>query len=129
MNTEAHSHDHKANKVSLILSAICIVHCLLTPVLVVLLPFVGTFMHDNHWIELIIIASIILLGSSSLKHGYLYHHHNKKPIIFFIIGLILLIISSIIHFIGDNLIWHHIFGVIGGLMVGGAQLYNLKLSR
>ncbi|MCB9034107.1 MAG: MerC domain-containing protein [Chitinophagales bacterium] len=129
MSTEAHLHDHKANKVSLILSAICIVHCLFTPVLVVVLPFAGTFMHENHWIELLIILGIVLLGSSSLKHGYRYHHHNKKPIILFVIGLVLLLISSMIHFIADSLFLHHVFGVIGGLLVGGAQLYNLKLSR
>ena len=125
-----HIHKHYTEKITVFLSVLCTVHCILTPILVVLLPVVGAYFEQYHWIEFVIIGSVFILGTSSILHGYKYHHHNKIPAYIFFGGLILM--SSAAMF---RLVFHvrdiseHLISGIGGIACGIGQLYNLKLSN
>jgi hypothetical protein len=44
----------------------CAIHCMITPILVILMPMAGMYLEKYHWIEYVIILSVIVLGSVSL---------------------------------------------------------------
>jgi predicted tellurium resistance membrane protein TerC len=125
-----HKHKHYSEQITVFLSVLCVLHCILTPVLIIALPVAAGFLHQYHWVEYILISSVFVLGTSSILHGYKEHHQNKLPAYLFFGGLIFLCAASIagIVFKIDDASEHLISG-IGGVGAGLGQLYNLKLSR
>lgn len=125
-----HNHKHYSEQATVILSALCAVHCMLTPILLVVMPVAAAYFEQYHWVEYILIISVFLLGTSSILHGYKHHHQNKIPAYTFFFGLILMSAAAIL-----NLLFHldsnmiHFISGVGGISAGLGQLYNLKLSR
>jgi len=62
-------------------SFLCVVHCLLTPVLITALPTLAATEHQTHSVFAII---ILLLGMLAFIPGYLTHRNKSIPIIGFI---------------------------------------------
>src|SRR4051812_17699795 len=89
-------HKHYSQQVTVFLSVLCAIHCILTPILLILLPVAGSYFEQYHWVEYIIIASVFFLGTSAILHGYKDHHQKKLPVYIFFGGLILLCSASII---------------------------------
>lgn len=131
-HTHKHTHKHKhySEQITIFLSLLCTIHCILTPVLLIFLPVVGAYFVEYHWLETIIIASVFVLGTSSILHGYKEHHHNKMPAYIFFGGLMLMSAASLVHFMLDiNSSTEHLLSGIGGILSGLGQLYNLRLSN
>ena len=129
-NAHIHHHHHYANQWSVVLSFLCAVHCILTPVLVIALPFAGQFLEQYHWIDLFLAGGVFVLGTSSILHGYKYHHQQKLPAYLFIGGLVLLASASIMEYGFDNAgVSHHWLSAAGGILAGIGQIYNFRLSR
>ena len=130
VHKNTHKHKHYSEQISVFLSVLCTVHCIITPVKVALLPVVGAYFQQYHWIEYIIIASVFVFGTSSILHGYKYHHQNKIPAFVFFGGLVLMCAASLLQgvFHVSDVSTHFISG-IGGIASGFGQLYNLKLSK
>ncbi len=130
VHKNTHKHKHYSEQLTVFLSVLCTIHCILTPILVVLLPVVGAYFEQYHWIEYIIIASVFILGTSSILHGYKEHHQNKLPAYIFFAGLILLCTAAILHGVFNvSPISTHLISGIGGIAAGFGQLYNLKLDK
>ena len=68
-------------------SMACIIHCLLTPILVIGTPFIG-HMLENIWVELGLLGVSILCGAIIIYNGYCTHK-KTHTIILFILGFIL----------------------------------------
>jgi len=62
-------------------SFLCVVHCLLTPVLITALPALAATEHQTHSVFAII---ILLLGMLAFIPGYLKHRNKSVPVIGFI---------------------------------------------
>ena len=125
-----HIHSHYPEKISVLLSVLCAIHCIITPVMVLVLPVVGSYFEQYHWLEYIIISSVFVLGTSSVLHGYRYHHQNKIPAFIFFAGLILLCSGTLIKlFFNTTDTSTHFISGLGGIAAGIGQLYNLKLSK
>ena len=121
---------HYSERITVFLSVLCAIHCILTPLLVVLLPVAGAYFEKYHWVEYVIIASVFMLGTSSILHGYKDHHQNKIPAYIFFGGLILLCTATIMKLlfnVGD--VSTHMISGMGGIAAGFGQLYNLKLNK
>ncbi len=119
-------HSHNIGKISTALTILCSIHCIATPILALFIPFMGT--HQSDWVELALIAFIILLGGSSIYHGVKSHHHKRLPAIFFVTGLLFLIIGYFLHAEELQRI-HTIMMVTGSTLSAIGQIYNLKLSH
>ena len=133
MNIQKKSHSHHTHhteQLSVFLSIACAIHCMLTPILVILMPMAGLYLEKYHWIEYVIILSVIVLGSSSLYHGYKLHHQKMLPIALFAFGVFFMILGSVLHlYFLQNSILHHLLTAFGGIFCGigyvlsaGAQL-------
>ncbi len=132
MNIQKKSHSHHTHhteQLSVFLSMACAIHCMLTPILVILMPMAGMYLEKYHWIEYVIILSVIILGSTSLYHGYKIHHHKILPIALFAFGVLFMILGSILHiYLLQNSIIHHLLTAFGGVFCGIAQFLNLRLE-
>ncbi|MCO5249467.1 MAG: MerC domain-containing protein [Chitinophagales bacterium] len=126
MSSSHKTHSHKIGKISTALSILCAIHCVMTPILALFLPFIDT--HSDGYFEIALIFAVFFLGGFSLLHGYRNHHHNSLPSILFIVGIVLFVIGLSHH--DDSLIaYHTILMVAGGIFSAIGQLYNLKLSH
>lgn len=130
LHRNIHNHKHYSEQITVFLSVLCAIHCIITPVLVVLMPVAAVYFEQYHWIEYIIVASVFILGTSSILHGYKNHHQNKMPAYIFFGGLMLLFSAALLRFMFDvHNTSEHLISGIGGVASGLGQLYNLKLSN
>jgi hypothetical protein len=60
----------------------CAVHCALTPFLLILVPALGAGMLGNRWFEFSLLAFVLVLGGSSILHGYRHHRRAVPPVLF-----------------------------------------------
>jgi len=84
---------HKAflDKIAVGLSGLCLLHCLLLPFVVAVLPFLGQFGNDHFHAELLLFVvpvSVVALGV-----GY-RRHHRKEVLVFGALGLIILAVGG-----------------------------------
>ncbi|HQV77291.1 MAG TPA: MerC domain-containing protein [Chitinophagales bacterium] len=125
---DIHKHNHYSEQITVFLSVLCTIHCVLTPILVIVLPTVGNYFEQYHWVEYVIIVSVFILGTSSILHGYKEHHHYKAPAFIFFFGLILMVSASLLKIVFQlNHTSSHFISGLGGILAGIGQLYNLKL--
>jgi len=105
-------------------SSLCALHCLLLPVLIPLLPFVGASFFAQSWFERSILSISMLVGFWALFSGFYRYHRQIYP-------LYSLALGGIIYWNKD------IFGssyepftiAIGALLIVGAHVMNLKLCQ
>lgn len=122
---------HKILQYSYWLSLLCLVHCIAFPLIIAILPILGMAFEINHWLEIIILFSVLIMGSFSLIHTYQTHHKNYLPLLIFYFGIG---ISLYIHFLYPHI--HSIeidyfslfFEILSGILIAGAQFYNLKIT-
>lgn len=70
------------DKVAVWLSLACAVHCLATPLLLVALPALGSRLTADPWVEFSILAFVLVLGGSSIRHAYVHHGSRVAPALF-----------------------------------------------
>ncbi len=76
---------------SVVLSSVCLVHCLATPFIILALPSMSVFFSDT--LELILILSVVPLSLAAFMPTW-WKHKNVKLAIQFGIGLALVMISQ-----------------------------------
>ncbi len=124
-------------------STVCAIHCALMPFIIVFLPLLGMEFVANPVIEYIFIASSVIIGIYTFKHGYFNHHRKIYPFAIFLTGLVMIFIGHFLfhdHSLEDKLIFQskenglqdQLFSVIaplGALLLGTSHFINRKLSK
>lgn len=102
------------------LSAICVAHCVLTPLVLSFLPALGQLISEDAfhiWIApVLIIPAILALVPGVLKHK------SKKPIILGLIGLAIFCMATYFHHLSESI--EFIISLIGGMMLLIAHKLN-----
>jgi hypothetical protein len=104
-------------------SLLCAVHCAATPVLLAVLPFLGSRLADSHWAEILLIGVAATVGYLTLTISF-RRHHQPLPLCLLTLGLALVAI-------GHTPILHQFetaIAVTGGLTLAGAQLLNRRYA-
>ena len=84
------------DKAGLFLSGLCAIHCLLTPFLLLALPFLGEFL-EHSWVHVTMALCVLPVGVYAFWSGF--RHHKKKNV--FAMGVLGLI------FIGGGALLPH----------------------
>lgn len=110
------------------ISALCAVHCLALPVLLVLFPLLGaTFMVDEHFHELLL---WVILPTSVIAVGLARLNHRDTAVL-------VLVITGLAFIIGAAL-WAHnnapawvdtAMSVTGGLTLAAGHIRNFRICR
>lgn len=83
------------DKLAIGLSALCVIHCLAMPVLLIILPTLGAILADGHELfHQVILFFVLPVGLFALIAGYL-HHHTRTVLISGCAGLGLLLLTAL----------------------------------
>ncbi|WP_338294576.1 MerC domain-containing protein [Planctobacterium marinum] len=108
-----------------ILSSLCIIHCVLSAVLLLLggTGLVSATWHSSE-IHLIFFLPVLLVATLSFPHAK-RQHGNNQPLVYGVIGMALLTISLML-----ELIWHlHVLETILTVIGGGILIYAHQMNR
>jgi len=116
------------DKAAIGLSLMCVVHCLLTPVAIIMIPALGaTFLEDERFhyaiLFLVLPTSLIALGLGCRKHGRLE---------ILMMGLLGLTILCLILIVGEDVIGEtgeKVSTVLGSAIIAYAHVRNFRLCR
>ena len=148
---------HISDNLSICLSLACILHCIALPLIIVILPSFASFWINNENVHVVLVILAIPISLFAMAKS-LTKHHNYKCISLAGLGLLMLVVAIFMHDIGSigehtNTVHsdaehghdddHHehkehsgigeiletFFTVLGGLVLLGAHLLNIKLTN
>jgi uncharacterized membrane protein YfcA len=67
-------------------STLCAIHCAATPLLLTALPLIGLKFLAHPAIEAAMIVLSLMIGATSLRHGYRKHHRKLTALLILIVG-------------------------------------------
>lgn len=108
-------------------SLVCAIHCAVLPVLIVALPSLGLATWLGHDFELGFVAFATLLGLYSLVRGF-QRHRVGTALGLLVPGLALLWTGALYEPLHSVLVPHAMAMTFGGVLVGFAHLFNLRLQ-
>lgn len=85
------THKRGASQLSYFISSVCLLHCLLMPFVIILLPAFSAFFNDT--LETILLLSVIPVSLYAFIPTWL-NHKNGTLAIFFLVGLVMILIAQ-----------------------------------
>ncbi|MBS0026101.1 MerC domain-containing protein [Chitinophaga sp. 22321] len=107
-------------------SLACAVHCALLPLLITILPLLGSNMLENVALEYGLLSFSFLVGCFSLGRGYFRYHRRVAPLLLFVLGFALLLGG---HFGIAGGYWEPAIIFAGAVGVTGAHILNIRRCK
>lgn len=104
-------------------SLFCAIHCLITPFILILLPFAGLAFLENKSFEIGLLLVSLFIGSISFISSYIQKHKKLLPIILGTIGFSLFILGKNLPLERESI--EIIFSIAGGFFVVTAHYFNI----
>jgi MerC mercury resistance protein len=110
------------DRIGMIASTLCAIHCAVVPVLLTSLPLIGLGFLANQWFEWGMILFALIVGIGSLAWSFLHTHRRPAPLILFIAGFV---------YVVSGHLWLHgwkeaIVVPLGGLSIVTAHFINRR---
>jgi len=120
-------HSRKWDRAGLLASGLCLIHCLIGPIIFLAYPTLSQFDGLDSAIHLILLPSVMIVALLSFVTSY-RQHLNKGPILLGTIGIALLLISF---YFGEvtQTINTTIPAIVGSLILIGSHLWNIQACR
>lgn len=110
------------DQIGVILSAICLVHCVLTPIILVSLPLADAFIGDE-WFHRIMLAIILPIASFAFFSG-VRQHGDRRVLGLGLLGLGLIATGT---FVAEGFLTETLPTIVGSLLLVSAHLMNRRL--
>lgn len=113
------------DKVGIFLSAVCLIHCLLTPLLMLSLPILARYYLAHPWFHIGLALLIIPVGLVAFYSGYKHHHNN----LVWLLGVPGLVIIALVPYLVHQLLLpipEALVMTFGSVMVLAAHWINKK---
>lgn len=110
------------------LSALCIVHCLVLPVILIVLPSIGLSFISNELTHLILVYAVVPSSIFALGVGCT-QHRRRLFLLIGAVGLSFLGLGLAVESLGMNPFFEKLFTVSGALIVAYAHFRNFKSCR
>jgi MerC mercury resistance protein len=111
---------------AVVLSALCLVHCLALPFIVIGVPFLAQFAEGHLHLQMLVI--VLPLSTFALAIGF-RRHRNSRILFAGVAGMLLLIIGATIAHTQLGLIADRAFTICGSLMLATAHYFNSIRAR
>lgn len=128
-----HIQQHRMDKMGILLSLSCCVHCVVTPFLLVMAPAFSEYL-ESEWVHVLLFLLVAPVALISFLKTHRINGH-KRPLVLGAIGLLGLFTGLLIHSVGEHGVSHEAaheieitINVIGGLFLIAAHFYNFKDS-
>ena len=117
----------RIDRLGMLLSCLCAVHCVLLPFVLALLPLIGLEFLAGHTFERIFVACAAALACASILVAYRRHRHPQA--LFLMVPGIALLVFGVAIDINAHVVIHTASVVTGGVLVASAHITNLVLSH
>jgi hypothetical protein len=124
-NSSANQSD-ALDKAAVALSGLCLLHCLLLPVIITLLPFLGQFSDRHLHAEILII--VLPVSLIALTIGF-RRHADKRVVGLGIAGLLLLLVGATLAHSLYGVVADRMLTITGSVILALAHYRNSRLSR
>ncbi|MEM7297266.1 MAG: MerC domain-containing protein [Bacteroidota bacterium] len=109
------------DKMGMCASAICMLHCLSIPILLLFGLDAVLIVVDQEWIELLIIILTFAIGVTSFLSGFITHKQHFIPVLF-VAGFLLIVNGEAVSHLWVSLL----LSVAGAIIIIYAHVQNLK---
>ncbi|NOX43075.1 MAG: MerC domain-containing protein [Gammaproteobacteria bacterium] len=106
-------------------SFLCVLHCLLTPFLIMALPALAATEHQTHSVFVII---ILLFGMLAFIPGYIKHHNKSVPLVG-IMGVSMITLAAVLPEVENAEMIETGLVLVGGIALISAHLRNAYWCR
>lgn len=115
-----------ADRSAIFLSSLCIVHCLVLPIILLTLPALSSLAYfSDERFHMWMLFGVIPTSVFAVIFGYL-HHRNLHVVAIASVGILILTLST---FFGHDMLGHNgeiVASVVGSLFVAFAHIKNLR---
>jgi hypothetical protein len=111
------------DRVGIMTSVICAIHCALLPLIITSLPVLGVNIIHNAYFEWGMIFLAYAVGSYSLYHGFIRHHRQWTPVILFTVGCVFLAAKQFTES------WQYVFLLLAVILIISAHYMNYRLCH
>jgi len=126
MNQKRAKKTNWLDSTAVVLSALCLVHCLALPLIVIGVPFLAQFAEGHLHLQML----VVVLPLSSLALGIGVQRHRNQRILFAgIAGMLLLIIGATVAHTQLGLTADRAFTICGSLTLATAHYFNSIRAR
>ena len=113
---------------AVVLSGVCMLHCLALPIALTILPIVNVTLLDESTFHLIMMAVILPISVIALSIGC-RQHKDRLTLILGSVGLVILTTTAIFGHDLLGLTGERIVTSIGGLILAAAHIQNYRCCR
>jgi hypothetical protein len=124
-NSSANQSD-ALDKAAVALSGLCLLHCLLLPVIITLLPFLDQFSDRHLHAEILIV--VLPVSLIALTIGF-RRHADKRVVGLGIAGLLLLLVGATLAHSLFGIVADRMLTITGSVILALAHYRNSRLSR
>jgi hypothetical protein len=117
----------RLDRVGMVASCACAVHCALMPVVFGVLPLIGLGVLADERAEWLLVGVAIVIGAASLLPSYFRHHGRATPLLVFAAGLTLVSVGKTLS--EEDAMLETLFVVPGALAVALAHFVNRRFCR
>jgi len=112
------------DKLGIWASSLCALHCLLLPILITFITFVGATFFAQSWFERGILSLSMIIGFWAILSGFYRYHRQLYP-------LYSLVLGGLIYWNKDmfGAAYEPITITVGAILIVGAHIVNLKLCQ
>jgi len=114
------------DQVSIALSGLCLVHCLLLPVIIAALPLLNQFNASHFHMQMLLVVIPVSLFAFALGFK---RHHNQRIIACGIAGIALLAVGGTVAHANYGLVADTLMTIAGSLLLATAHYFNNRLTR
>jgi len=116
------------NNLAIGLSTMCVIHCLATPLLTVLLPSLTALQFESEAFHSWLLIAVIPTSLFSLAMGC-KQHQNYRVLMVGIVGLLFLITAVFVEDLANGELLEKMFTIIGASIVAFGHIMNFRLCR
>jgi len=110
------------------ISALCVVHCLAIPVLVVLFPIIGGTLLANHAFHALLLLLVLPTSTVALYLGY-RRHRAPRALRLGVLGMAILIVAAVLGPEVLSPVGERVTTSVGGGVLALAHFINLRQCR
>ena len=114
------------DRTAILLSGLCVVHCIAFPLLIVAAPFLGQFTEGHFHAQMLVI--VLPLSTAALAFGF-RRHKSTKIIITGGIGMLLLLVGGTIMHDQFGIVADRVFTMSGALVLGISHWWNSRAGN
>jgi hypothetical protein len=119
--------DNTLDRIGVIASCACLLHCALTPLLIAAIPLLGLSMLADERVEWSFVGISVATGFLSLVPAYLRRHKRGRPLVLFGAGLVLILIARLV--LEESFHFELPMVLTGALLMITSHIVNLRLCR